>query len=1041
MAAPDVKTLYLIDGHALAYRTYFALTKSGFRGTSRIIMASTAPIVVTKKSEGLDFWSATKGHVGLMLTEELWSLVSAGAGSQVTFTGKRCIIISKQDESVDSVQSITVSYNGSGDYVVSSTNLDGSAGETAHFHCEHTAGVFGFTSVLLRMLEQESPDYLAVSFDVGKTFRDDMFPDYKATREKMSDDLRAQIERIHEVVSAFNIPVFTQEGYEADDVLGSLSRLAARAGVRVVIVTGDRDLLQLVTEQVSVSLPGRSLADAQLYGPRDVAHKYGVTPSQFVDYKALVGDKSDNIPGVAGVGEKTAKSLLRKYLTLDNIYAHLDEVMPRFEKKLAADKENAYLSRKLAAIVTDLQLDFDLEACAVPAEGNFDRAAVEEVFRELEFRTLLKRLSALGDPQAASGGPGDRQLGLFAAPAEKEHAEAAPEPAPTRTVVVDNAVALQELAEKLSAARVIAFDTETTSIDPMSAELVGLSFAVAAGEGYYVPVGHQPEMAPGGQLRWEQVRAALAGALTDADIKKVAHNAKYDFIVMQRNGLTVAPLSVDTMVAEWLCDPGSRNKGLKNLAKARLGVEMEEIATLIGTGKKQKSMAVVPVESAAPYAAADADMTLRLLPLLWAELEHSATLELLQLEMELIPVLAQMEMNGVLLDSQFLAEFSVELEQQVKSLNDAVMQAVGYEFNLKSTQLLSIALFEHMGIDPPRGTRRTASGHYSTAVGVLKDLAAEHTVVGDILQYRKLAKLKSTYVDALPLAVNEETGRVHTSFNQTGTVTGRLSSSEPNLQNIPIRTEVGRRVRRAFVAPSGCKLVAMDYSQIELRIAAHISEDEFLLRAFERDEDIHMATAAAVFNVAPAKVTSDQRRQAKAVNFGLLYGMGPYRLMDSTGITLGEAEEFIETYFARLPGVKRYLDTTREQAQRDGYVQTLQGRRRYFPLLRMAESGDQNARARAEREAINAPIQGTAADIIKLAMVDIGRQLSTRLADARLLLQVHDELLFECPDGEVQALVELARPIMETAFELAVPLKVDVSVGQNWEQMQALSPA
>ncbi len=943
MPASAARTLYLIDGHALAYRTYFALTGSGFQGSSR-----------------------------------------------------------------------------SG---------------------EPTAGVFGFTSVLLRLLEQESPDYLAVSFDVGKTFRDEMFPDYKATREKMPDDLRVQIERIHEVVRAFNIPVFTREGYEADDVLGSLSRLAARAGVRVVIVTGDRDLLQLVNDRVSVSLPGRSLADAQLYGPRDVAHKYGVSPEQFVDYKALVGDKSDNIPGVAGVGEKTAKTLLQKYLTLDNIYAHLDEVAPRFQNKLAADKENAYLSRKLAAIVTDLQLDFDLEACAVPAEGNFDRAAVAELFRELEFRTLLKRLSALGGERAASGGPGDRQLGLFAAPPKKERAEAALEPAPTRTVVVDNAAALQELAEKLSAARVIAFDTETTSTDPMRAELVGLSFAAVAGEGYYVPVGHQPEMAPGGQLGWEQVRRVLSGALCDAAIEKVAHNAKYDYIVLMRNGLTVMPISADTMVAEWLCDPGSRNKGLKNLAWARLGVEMEGIDTLVGTGKKQISMDAVPVESAAAYAAADADMTLRLLPLLRAELKQSAALELLQLELALMPLLAQMEMNGVLLDSDYLAELGVVLEKQIESLREAVKQAVGYDFNLNSTQQLSTALFEHMGVDPPRGTRRTASGHFSTAVGVLAELAAEHEVVDDILQYRELAKLKSTYVDALPLAVNTETGRVHTSFNQTGTVTGRLASSDPNLQNIPIRTEVGRQVRRAFIAPEGCRLVAMDYSQIELRITAHISGDEFLLRAFERDEDIHVATAAAVFGVVPDAVSSEQRRQAKAVNFGLLYGMGPFRLARSTGITLGEAEEFIETYFARLPGVKRYLDATREQAQREGHVHTLLGRRRYFPLLQLAQSGDQNARARAEREAINAPIQGTAADIIKLAMVELGRQLSTRLAEARLLLQVHDELLFECPDGEVEALVELARPIMESAFELAVPLKVDVSVGRNWEQMQALSPA
>ena len=940
MVSRDMKTLYLIDGHALAYRTYFALTGSGFQGSSR-----------------------------------------------------------------------------SG---------------------EPTAGVFGFTSVLLRLLEKESPDYLAVSFDVGKTFRDDMFPDYKATREKMPDDLRAQIERIHDVVTAFNIPVFTEEGYEADDVLGSLSRLAALDGVRVVIVTGDRDLLQLVTDQVFVSLPGNSLADAQLYGPRDVAQKYGVSPEQFVDYKALVGDKSDNIPGVRGVGEKTAKVLLQQYLTLDNVYKHLDEVAPRFQKKLVADKDNAFLSRKLAAIVTDLHLDFDLESCAVPADGNFDRAAVVELFRELDFRTLLRRLSVLGITQVDTSALTDgKQLGLFPSVSEHGDSDAAFETAPTDTTVVDDLVSLRNLADKLAAARVIAFDTETTSTDPINAELVGLSFAVEPGKGYYVPVGHHEEAAPGGQLDWEQVRDSLAGPLSDTNIEKVAHNAKYDYIVLHRNGIEVTPLTVDTMISEWLCDPGSRNKGLKNLAWARLGLEMKGIEVLIGTGKKQISMADVPVKDAATYAAFDADVTLRLLPLLRAELEKNDAVSLLKLEMETIPVLAQMEMNGVLLDSGYLIKLGVELEEQLKGLRDDVRQMVGYDFNLNSTQQLSKALFEHMGIVPPRGTKRTASGHFSTAVGVLTELAAEYEVVRDLLRFRELAKLKSTYVDALPMAVNKDTGRVHTSFNQTGTVTGRLASSEPNLQNIPIRSEVGRQVRRAFVAPPGSKLVAMDYSQIELRVAAHLSEDEFLLHAFECDEDIHSVTAAAVFDVAPDLVTADQRRHAKAVNFGLLYGMGPFRLASSTGITLGEAEEFIETYFSRIPGIKLYLDTVREQAQRDGYVTTLLGRRRYFPLLLTAETSDQNARARAEREAINAPIQGTAADIIKLAMVEVGRQLSARLSDATLLLQVHDELLFECPDGEVDALVGLARPIMEDAFKLAVPLKVDVQVGQNWEQIKA----
>ena len=934
--------LYLIDGHALAYRTYFALTGSGFQGTSR-----------------------------------------------------------------------------SG---------------------EPTAAVFGFTSVLLRLIEKELPDYLAVSFDVGKTFRDEMFPEYKATREKMPDDLRPQIERIQEVVDAFNIPVFVKEGYEADDVLGSLSRIATKQKVHVVIVTGDRDLLQLVNEDVSVSLPGQSLADAKLYSPSDVAQKFGVTPDQFVDYKSMVGDKSDNIPGVAGVGDKTARRLLQQYLNLENIYSNLDKIEPRFQKKLVANKENAFLSKKLAAIVTDLELDFDLGACRAPAHGNFDIKKVEQLFRDLDFRTHLKKVAMLArDPIADVEGDG-RQLSLsFGSGEDKRSGYDVTSSGSTKTIVVDTIEGLENLTEYLSNAETIAFDTETTSTNVMDAELVGISLSVESGKAFYIPVGHVSEMAPNGQLKLKQVLEALSGSLCDRSISKVAHNAKYDYVILKRLGLVVDPISSDTMLSEWISDPSSRNKSLKNLSLVRLGIEMQGIEELIGKGKNQKNMSLVPVAKASVYAAADADMTLRLYSLLNEELQESDATNLLNMEISLIPLLAQMEMTGVLLDTSYLNNLSSDLDTQIGLLTGEIKEIVGYDFNLNSTQQLSSALFDHMGILPPRGTRRTASGHYSTAAGVLSSLSEDYEVVRKVLDYREIAKLKSTYVDALPMTVNSATGRVHTSFNQTGTVTGRLASSSPNLQNIPIRSDVGRQVRRAFIAPSGSKLVAMDYSQIELRIAAHLSGDEFLTNAFQNGVDIHSSTASAVFDVALDDVNSEQRRQAKAVNFGLLYGMGPYRLAQSTGITLGEAEEFIETYFQRLPGVKKYLDEIREFAQQNGFVQTLEGRKRYFPLLKSESGGDQASRARAEREAVNAPIQGTAADIIKKAMIEVGQLIKVDMPNVCLLLQVHDELLFECFDGEVEELVQMVRPVMESAYKLSVPLKVDVNVGQNWEQMQVFS--
>lgn len=888
---------------------------------------------------------------------------------------------------------------------------------------EPTAAVYGFASILLRLLEQERPDYLAVAFDTGRTFRDDLFAEYKATRAKMPEDLAPQMERIRQLVDAFNIPRVEVEGYEADDVLGSLARWAVgEAGLGVRLITGDRDLLQLVNDRVIVTLPGRELADAQDYTPERVVQKYGVRPEQFVDFKALVGDKSDNIPGVAGIGEKTAAKLLQQYGDLDNIYAHLDEISPALRKKLEAGREAAYLSRQLARIVTDLPLQLDLEQAR---PDHFDPQRVEALFRELEFRSLMKRFHTVRT--LLQGGAPPTQLSLF----EVATVTAAGKTAPGDYTwqVVDTPEALAQLVERLSRARRLAVDTETTSTDQMQADLVGIALALDEREGFYIPIGHRTGER---QLPWEQVRTALAPALTDPNLPKVGHNLKYDVVVLARHGVRVAPLTFDTMIAEWLRDPASRNLGLKNLAWVRLGVQMTEITDLIGRGKGQISMAEVPVAKVAPYAVADVVMVQRLIPLLERDLEERQATRLLHdLEMPLIWVLAEMEMQGVLLDVPFLEAMSRQLAERMAELEEQVFRAVGYRFNLQSSQQLSEALFGALGLKPPDRTRKTSSGYYSTAAGVLETMRGQHPVIEWILEHRELAKLKSTYVDALPRQVHPETGRVHTSFNQTGTVTGRIASSDPNLQNIPIRTPLGREVRKAFIAPPGWQLLSVDYSQIELRIVAHIAEDEAMLAAFRAGQDIHAATAAAVYGVPLEAVTPEMRRHAKAINFGLIYGMSAYGLTRTTDLTLAEAEDFVAAYFRRFPGVKRYIERTRRQAAERGYVETLLGRRRYFPALQNPHTSHQ-VRQREEREAINAPIQGSAADIMKLAMLRVDELLRREGYPARMLLQVHDELLFEVREDALPEVVPAVRRAMEAAYPLKVPLVTEAKVGPNW---------
>ncbi|MDR3577718.1 MAG: DNA polymerase I [Anaerolineaceae bacterium] len=894
---------------------------------------------------------------------------------------------------------------------------------------EPTAGTYGFASVLLRILEQERPEYLAVAFDTGKTFRDELFPAYKATRAKMPDDLRPQIERIRQMVDAFRIPRLELEGFEADDVLGSIALQAVAKGMGVKIITGDRDLLQLVNDRIIVSLSGNKISEAKDYTAEEVVSYLGVRPDQIVDYKALVGDTSDNIPGVQGIGEKTAVSLLAQYQTLDDIYAAIELLPTRVRSRLEVGKDAAYLSRKLATIRTDLKITLDLEQSRT---DHINVPDVEELFRQLEFRTLIGRLhtSVAKAAQIESPAPGG-QMSLFG---EEVKRIGEPPPVDMKVRLVNTAEALNDLRQRLEKAEAIALDTETSSTDPIRAELVGISLAVEPGEGFYIPVGHHTGEA---QLPLSQIVEALKPALTNPRQMKIGHNLKYDAIVLAQHGLTIHPSSFDTMIAEWLIDPASHSLGLKDMADSYLNVGMTHIEELIGKGKAQISMAEVPVESAAPYAAADAEVTLRLKSVLQPRLEErNATHVFNEIEMPLLPVLMEMEQTGIALDVPFFKQMAVELSQRLIELEKSVYNEVGYTFNLNSTQQLSKVLFETLHLEPPDRRKRTASGHYSTSADVLEDLSGQHPVVDMVLEYRELAKLKSTYVDALPLEINPKTGRVHSSFSQTGSVTGRLASSDPNLQNIPTRTDLGRRVRQGFVSGPDRLLLSVDYSQIELRIVAFMSGDEAMLAAFQAGEDIHTTTAAAIYNLTLDQVTKEQRRHSKAINFGLIYGMSAFGLSRTTDLTLAESEDFVKAYFFKFPGVKSYLDGMRKLAASQGYVETLLGRRRYFPNLR--GQSNQNLRNREEREAINAPIQGTAADIMKLAMIRLPAALAAEKLRSRLLLQVHDELVLECPRAELLDAARVVQHVMESAYPLSIPLLTEARWGTNWGNLQPL---
>ena len=892
---------------------------------------------------------------------------------------------------------------------------------------EPTAGILGFANVIMRLLEQEKPEYLAVAFDTGKTFRNELFPAYKATRAKMPDDLRPQIERIRQLVDAFHLPRLEQEGVEADDILGTIAYQAVEQGFGVKIITGDRDLLQLVNDRIVVSLSGAKISEAKNYTAADVKEYLGVKPDQVVDYKALVGDTSDNIPGVPGVGQKTAVSLLEQFNTLDEIYSHIAEIPGRAAVKLAEGKESAYMSQKLAQIKTDVGIVLKLEDART---DHINVQAVETLFRELEFRTLIPRLHTVTSSFVIS--PSRGQMSLFASDVQEI---GLPSQYELETKIINTEDKLKDLADLLNHSPVIAFDTETTSTDPLKADLVGISVSVKEGTGYYIPVGHTGLTA---QLPTSDVIQAITPAFTNPKIEKVGHNIKYDALVLGNYGLMPTPLTFDTMLAEWLIDPASHNLGLKDMAGTYLNASMTHIEELIGKGKSQITMDQVPMETAAPYAAADAEVTFRLVPLLKKKMvDRECTRIFQEIEMPLVPVLIQMEQAGIMLDSPFFKKFSSEMETRLRAIEDEVYKAVGYPFNLNSTQQLSKVLFETLRLEPPDRNKKTASGHFSTAAAVLDELSGKHPVVDLLLEYRELAKLKSTYLDALPLQINPRTGRVHTSFNQTGTTTGRLASSDPNLQNIPTRTETGRQVRLGFIASPGHVLLSVDYSQIELRIVAHMSGDTAMLDAFRAGQDIHSATSAAILSIPLEQVTKDQRRRAKAINFGLIYGMSAFGLSRGTDLTLGEAENFVKDYFDHFPGVKKYLDNIRVLATRQGYVETMLGRRRYFPNL--ANPVNVNMRNREEREAINAPIQGTAADIMKIAMIHLQPALTTAHMHARILLQVHDEVVLEVPENELLETAKLVQTVMSEAYQLSIPLLTEARSGVNWGTMQVIT--
>lgn len=855
---------------------------------------------------------------------------------------------------------------------------------------EDTSAAFGFTNTILSLVREKQPDYLAIVFDTGrKTFRHELYPHYKATRQKMPEPMITQVPRIRQAVDALGVKRLEVEGYEADDVIGTLAVKAEKEGFDVIMVTGDKDFMQLVSPNVTMFVPMKN----EIITPEVIMEKFGIIPERIVDLLALMGDASDNVPGIPKVGEKTARSLLAEFGSLDEILARCDQISKAALRGCVKEnREIALLSRKLVTIKTDVPVDIDLES--LKFQG-FSADTAIPFFREMEFSSLLDAVKQ----------PGKRSAGV-------QHAK------PLQIVTPSE---MDTCFRELSQSEEIAIDMETTSELPMNAEIVAI--AISAGDAAsYFPLRHEGYE----NLDSGVMLSHLKILFKDNNIRKTVHDAKYSEIILRRHGFDSAPFNFDTLLAAYVLEPGIRDYDIESLADIHLKHRLQSFGELTGKGKMKKSYADLDVETAAVYAADKAEMILSLGRYLGKKLaEEGMTALYADLEMPLMEVLVQMEMSGVRIDVDVLRKMSEELSGEMEKLSGQISELAGEEFNINSPKQLGYILFEKLKLKP---TRKGKSG-YSTDIEVLTKLAQEHGLPGLILEYRQLSKLKSTYVDALPLMINPRTGRIHTSFNQAVTSTGRLSSSDPNLQNIPIRTEMGRKIRQAFIADPGYCLLSADYSQVELRIMAHISGDPVLTEAFERGEDIHTSTASLIFNVLPGLVSPEQRRQAKIINFGVMYGMGAHSLSEQLGIGFTEAREYISNYFATHSGVQAYIERIVREAETKGYVTTLMDRKRYLPDI---HSENRGVAEFAKRTAINTPIQGSAADLIKLSMIHLSRRLANERLKAYMILQVHDELVLEVPVDEIDTVQPLVKEVMENAMKLSVPLVVETGYGKHW---------
>lgn len=860
---------------------------------------------------------------------------------------------------------------------------------------ENTSAPFGFTNSMMKILREEKPDYIAIVFDTkAPTFRHELFKEYKSTRAKMPEEMEAQLPRIRQIVSAMNLVVIEMDGYEADDIMGTLAVQGKKKGMEVVLVTGDKDFLQLVNEDVKVLNPRKSGQEIELIDKDNVKEKFGVPPDKVVDVLGLMGDKSDNVPGVPGIGEKTALELIKKFGSLENVLDNFEKIKRKnIKESLKEHKDIARLSKKLVTIDIDVPFKLDLEGLK---RIEFDYSKLKKLFKELEFSTFLKEIT----------------------PEEKEEK--------LNYRWVKNEKEFFSFLENLSEKKEIFFDTETTGLSPIDSDLVGISFSFKKEEAFYLPLGHEDEKK---NLNKKMVLSFLKPILEDENIKKIGQNLKFDLEVLRQYNIDLKGISFDTMVASYLINPGEQKHNLSYLALKYLDHKMIPISDLIGTGKKQKSFSTVLVEDACFYSCGDVDFTLRLKEIFEPRLkEYSLEKLFYEVELPLIEVLAEMELCGISVDVNYLKKLSGSLQKELDGLSQKIFGLAGKEFNINSPQQLSKVLFEDLKLPPIRKTQKKTA--LSTDWGVLEQLSKIHPLPKILMEYRELSKLKSTYVDALPFLLSQKTKRIHTSFNQTVTATGRLSSSDPNLQNIPIRTDWGKKIRKAFIPKSKeYLLLSADYSQIEPRILAHFSEDKTLTKSFIKGEDIHKRTASEVFGVPISEVTEEQRRLAKTTNFSIMYGVSAYGLSQQTDMTPKEAGAFIEVYFRRYPKVKEYLESCIKKAKELGYSTTLLGRRRYIPEI---ASTNRQKREFAERVAINTPIQGSSADLIKVVMIEISKELKGKKTKTKMILQVHDELVFEAFKEELDWVKEMVKDKMENTVKLKVPVKVDLKVGENW---------